>query len=168
MKKVLFSLAALAALSSAVFAGSTSATVPVTINYEQGCAVTGLNGTYDFGAVPAVMEAQGMMLTSNPVAFNVACSNGLAYKIKSDGDNFTMQPGGASSSRINLELYDNGDKTKKITTGGYDRVGTGVAEAVNLVPFVYPNSGCTNVSGTTKSICQTGTLQAIVNLTIAW
>ena len=82
MRKSILAAALMAGLTTVAFAGSTSTTVPVTINYAGGCNIANLSTTHDLGTVPTVMSNTGEMM--NPLTFDLTCSNGLSYSIKTN------------------------------------------------------------------------------------
>jgi hypothetical protein len=163
MKK---SILAMAVTATIAFAGSTSTSVPVTIDYVQGCDVRSLQSSYDIGIVPAVQDTAGVMM--NPINFEVACSNGLAYTLKTNATNYAMQAGGTGST-YRMEFYTDTAKTTKVSsTSPWNKTGIGGYETVNLYPNVYGDSGCTYDSVTKKKICDAGSLTASVDLIISW
>ncbi|MDD2975073.1 MAG: hypothetical protein PHZ10_08225 [Aliarcobacter cryaerophilus] len=166
MRKNILAAALIASLTTAAFAGSTSTTVPVTIDYVQGCDVKNIQGNYDIGVIPAVQDNSGVMM--NPLSFQVACSSGLAYTIKTNSTNYAMKANGTGST-YRMEFYTDASKSTKVSsTAPWNRTGAGEYEAINLYPNVYGDTGCTYDSVTKKKICDAGSLTAAVDLIISW
>lgn len=166
MRKSILAAALMVGLTTAAFAGSSSTTVPVTIDYIQGCSVKNIQGNYDIGVIPAVQDNKGVMM--NPLSFQVACSSGLAYTIKTNSYSYAMKANGTGST-YKMEFYTDASKTAKVSSSSpWNRTGVGEYEAINLYPNVFGDSGCSYDSVTKKNICDAGTLTAAVDIIISW
>lgn len=98
-------------------------------------------GNYDIGVIPTVQNNSGVMM--NPLSFQVACSSGLAYTIKTNSNNYAMKANGTGST-YRMEFYTDASKSTKVSsTASWNRTGTGEYEAINLYPNVYGDTGCT-------------------------
>jgi len=162
MRKNILAVTLMVGLTTAAFAGSTSTTVPVTIDYTQGCDVKNIKSNYDLGVIPAVQKNGGVMM--NPISFQVACSSGLSYTIKTNSNNYSMKADGTGST-YKMVFYTDASKTTELPS---HRTGTGEYETIDLYPNVYGYSGCSYDSATKVRICDAGSLTASVDLTISW
>jgi hypothetical protein len=166
MRKSILAAALMAGLTTVAFAGSTSTTVPVTINYAGGCNIANLSTTHDLGTVPTVMSNTGEMM--NPLTFDLTCSNGLSYSIKTNSTQYTTKANGTGST-YGMKFYQEEAKTNLVMSNSpWNRTATGTTETVTLYPNVYPITGCSFNSGTGKYTCDAGTLTAAVDLIISW
>ena len=162
MKK---SLMALLVASAVSFTGTTSATVPVTINYTGGCQITNLQSSYDLSAISSILDDGGV--PANPINFQVKCTQGINYQVKLDKNYYTPSVGG---STYGIAFYDDASLQNQVTTSGINRTGTGEIETISLFPKIYANGGDCNSLGYDigKTICDAGTITASVNITLEW
>lgn len=164
MRKSILAATLVAGLATTAFAGSTSTSVPVTINHAGGCNLSNLSATHDLGTVPSQIHYQGII--GNPLTFDLTCSNGLAYSIKTNSNVYQIKANG-SGSTYGMRFYQEEAKTNLVMSNSpWNRTATGSTETVTLYPNIYPLSGCTS-SGDYKS-CDAGTLTAAVHLIISW
>lgn len=164
MKKSIIAAALMAGLATTAFAGSTSTSVPVTINYAGGCNIANLSATHDLGTIPSQIHYQGII--GNPLTFDLTCSNGLAYSIRTNSSLYQIEANG-SGSTYGMIFYQEEAKINQVKSSApWNRIGTGSTETVTLYPNIYPLHGCTS-NGDYKS-CDAGTLTAAVDLIISW
>ena len=161
MKKVLAGITIAAV--SLFAAGTTSATVPVTINYTGGCKINNLASSYDLGTIPAILNSSGEVM--NPVSFNVLCTDGLNYTVKVNSNTYHFTVG---NSDYGMELYADSSLTTKVGYTGVIRTGTGATENISLYPKVYANSGCNYLSSVGKYACESGPLTTTIDITLTW
>lgn len=163
MRKIILSIILLAMTA---FAGSVNTVVPVTINYAGGCNISNLNLTHDLGTVPTVMTSSGKIM--KPLTFNLTCSNGLSYSIKTNSTQYTTKANGTGST-YGMRFYQEEAKTNLVMYNSpWNRTATGILETLTLYPNIYPISGCNYNSTTGKYTCDAGTLTAAVDLIISW
>jgi hypothetical protein len=159
MKKFLIAIA----IGTVAFAGTTSTTVPVTINYTGGCKISNLATTYDLGSIPTILESGGMAM--NPIKFDMVCTSGLGYKIKVGSNAYKMVAGGTD---YGVDLYLDSAFTERIDAfTGVARNGNGVIETVTLFPKVRPSS-CKYLRDVGKYVCGSGAMSTTIDLTLSW
>ena len=157
MKKLVLIL--LSAVSF-MFAGSTSTTVPVTIDVTQTCSVSSFQASYDVGSVPTIIGTDGVML--DPLSFQINCSDGLGYQIKPDAGGYTM------GSDYFLDFWQEAEGIHEVEKySPWNLTGTGSYETINLFARIRPSGSCVDaVDG--KKLCSAGAISGSVTINIYW
>jgi hypothetical protein len=157
MKKLVLIL--LSAVSF-MFAGSTSTSVPVTIDVTQTCSVNSFQASYDVGSVPTIIGTNGVML--DPLSFQINCSNGLGYQIKPDATSYEM------GSDYSLDFWQEAGGHNSVSKySPWNLTGTGSYETINLFARIRPSGSCVDaVDG--KKLCSAGAISGSVTINIYW